>query len=405
MKIKLQMVMWGALALSACASAPTTPAGVPVEFIGCSSAVKDPGELGGDPTAALIVLGLETGYDIAAYSTCAVARLVHPGSTGTVSGGVYRSGRGTFSVALLSPPPSMQKPSIGILQPTVLPSESVLIRPLDDGKPVMMSGLVEIGAAISLETMLQQSSTLEQAGLDEMQRQAGPTAATPLHHEAVTLDGRPALFAVYSSTLHTDGSQTSPAYLFVYFTRDQDHSAVLTVLWSGACPVCADGHEADIRKLDPDIGRVVDSFHLDEPALLAWDSANPKPAEKPLPPALPSMTVPPGKAVIYFYREAGWAGRSLDFHIWEDQNEIGNLTHGTYLHVVVDPAQHSYIITTKHDDYSPCAIDIKSGEIRYFEVYVSRPELYGQSLELTCREPPELETRTKMVDLKDVTDD
>lgn len=402
---KLLLVMCGVLALCACATAPSTPAGVPVNFAGCSSSVRDPDTPGGgDPAVMLVGLGLETGYDIAAYSTCAVARLVHPGSAGTVTGGIYHSGRGTFSLALPAVPSGVQKPSIDIIQPTVIPSESALIRPMDDGE-AMKSGPVAYGASIRQETALQQSSTLEQAGLEELQHQAGPTTATPVRHEPLTLDGRPALFAIYSVKLTRAAPAPQPHYLFMYFTRYQHDAAVLAVFWSGDCAVCAEGHETDIRALDPDIGRVVDSFHLDETALLAWDAANPKPAEKPAPPALPSMPVPAGKAVIYFYRESGWAGRSLDFHIWENENEIGNLTHGTYLHVAVDPDKHSFMMTTKHDDYSPCPIEIKSGEIRYFEVYVSRPAVYGQALELTCRESPELDTRVKMADLKDVTDD
>lgn len=409
MRTKLLMVMCGALALCACAIAPSTPAGVPVNFVGCSSIVRSlvvPDS--GNADAALIVLTLETGFDIAAYGTCTVERLAHPSAMGTVTDGVYHSGQGTFSVALPTPPAGALRPSIDVIQPSVLPSESVLLQTMDDGEAIK-SGVVVFGVAMSQETALEQSATVEQAGLEAFHRSnttpdgLGTDVATLVRHEPVMLDGRPALFAVYSKP-SADKLQVSHTYLFAYFTRYEGNSAVLAVLWSGACPVCAEGHEADIRKLEPDIGRLVDSFHLDETALLAWDSANPMPAEKPAPP-LPSMAIPSGKAVIYFYREAGLDGRFLDFHIWEKESEIGNLTHGTYLHVAVDPDKHSFMMTTKHDDYSPCPIEVKSGEIRYFEISVSRSAVYGQTLQLSCREPPELETRAKMVDLKDVTDD
>lgn len=405
MKARLSLVLCGTFALCACATAPRTPAGVPVDFIGCSSAVRDPGNLGGDPTVALLVLGVETGYDIAAYGTCAVERLVHPGSTGALSGGVYRSGRGTFSVALLTPPPSMQKPSIGILQPTVLPSESVLIRPLDDGKPVMMSGLVEIGAAISHETELQQSSTLEQAGLEEMQHQTGLTTEALLHQEPVILDGRSALFAIYSVRPSRSDSPSQLHYLFTYFTRYQHDSAALAVFWSGDCAVCTEGHETDIRKLDSDIGRVVDSFHLDEAALQAWDSGDAKPADQPAPPALPRIPVPAGQALVYFYREYHLIkDRGLDYSITEDDKEFGTLTNGTYLHVLEAPGSHSFGMTASGYK-SECQVQLKSGDVRYLEVYVSQPAIGDAPLALSCRESSELQTRVKMADVKESTEE
>lgn len=120
---------------------------------------------------------------------------------------------------------------------------------------------------------------------------------------------------------------------------------------------------------------------------------------------VPSMPVPAGKGVIYFYREAGWAGRSLDFHIGEGDKEIGVLTHGTYLHTVVDPATHTFTLTTNNNDHNSCPIDIQSGQTRYFEIYVSTTAFFGQTLQLSCREPDQLERRDKMAGLEESTED
>lgn len=403
MRIKPLSIACAALVLCACAttpdapSAPGAPRPVAVNFIGCSGSVRDPNlPDGGNPTVALIVVGLELGFDLAAYSTCAVERLIHPGSMGSVAGGIYRSGQGTFSLALPAPPPEAHKPGIDIRQPTLLPTESVLIRTTDDGAPAT-SGAVAFGADVSHETMLEQSATLEQAGLEELQRQAGPATTTPVSHEPTTLDGRPALFAVYSVRPAGTGAQPQPRYLFMYFTRYQHDSAAFVVFWSGECPVCAQGHEADIRKLDPNIGRGVDSFHLDEAALATWDAAVPQPAVDAAAPALPSMAVPDGKAVVYFYREHHFAGGGLDFRITEGETDFGTLTNGTYLHAVVDPGAHDFLMTSE-GYLSECPVQIKTGEIRYLEIYVAQS---GEPPALDCRENPELLTRTKMEDVKE----
>lgn len=413
--MKTQLLLVLTLAVSACTTTPSAPSvsgapQVPVNFMGCSSTLPPawfPDS--GNATAVLILLGLEASFEIAAYGTCTVERLAHPSATGTVTDGVFRSGHGTFSVALPFPPPGIPKPSIAVIQPTVLPSESVLFRSMDDGDTVK-SGAMVFGAAMSRETQLEQSATVEQAGIAKLDREntavrAGAVAPTLIRHELVTLDGRPALFASYESKLYLDGKHATPAYLFVYFTRYQNDSAVLTVLWSGDCLPCASGHEAGIRALDPNIGRFVDSFHMDEKALLAWDAANPLPADKPAPPALPSIPVPDGKALVYFYRESHFAGGGLTFHLSEAGNELGTLPNGTYLHTLVDPGTHAFVLTTWGTDDDPCPLQVMSGETRYVEVFVIHGATGGQSILLGCRESPELETRTKMAGLKESTDD
>lgn len=397
----------GALLICGCATTLVQTTTVPVNIVGCSSNLLAPVIPGGDPRVALIFFGLELGYDVGAYGTCEAGKLLYSAPDAVVSDGVYHSGMGTFSVSLPPLPAGMVKPSINIVQPSVLPTDYAVFW-LMDGGVALKSGAIAYAAGTSAETEAQLSVPLEQEAAQELHHSAittnnlGQNATSLLHHELVTLDGHPASFAVYSSEMHVEGSGSQPLYLLTYFTRVKARSAVIMILWQGECPACKGGQEADIRKLDSGIGRYVGSFHLDEAAIAALKPESPNAGQnsveaKSAPPVLPSIDVPPGKALIYFYRESHFAGGGLDFHLAEDGNELGTLTNGTYLHTIIAPGAHVFILSTSGSDDDQCQVQVKSGDVFFLEVYVSQPAAWPFSaLVLSCREITDLEALPKM---------
>ncbi len=411
---RLLFAIVGALLASGCATAPIQPTPVPVHFVGCSGHLLPPLVAGGDPRVALAMLGFSVGYDVAAYGTCEADTLLSGPKASISSDGVYHSSYGTFSVSLPSAPAGERDPGIDIAQPTLLSTDNAVFR-LTDGGAGLKSGAIAFGVGTSEETPTELSEPLDVAGAGAMHSSSittdvfGQDASTLLHHEMVTLDGRPASFAVYASQLHMSEPGSAPLYLFTYFTRYQARAAAIVIFWQGDCPVCKDGREADLRRLDPAIGRFVDSFHLNEAAITAATAAQGPPGSGQATPAAPTIDVPPGKALIYFYRESHFGGGGLHFHVEEAGDEIGTLPNGTYFHAIVDPGKHTFALTGWHLADGTCDIQIKSGDIRYVQVFdapnprwtpLAMVTLTPQVM-LACRDIADLDARLKMAALED----
>lgn len=223
-----------------------------------------------------------------------------------------------------------------------------------------------------------------------------------LHHEVVTVNGRLTSFAVYSSPLRpANESQHKPLYLLTYFTREAAISATLVVFWRGTCAACADGSEADVRKLDPSIGRFVDSFHLNEKMIASLKAADGgQPTQTKQTPALPNLDIPAGKALIYFYMKSRLLG-GMNFHIAEDGNELGTVTYGTYLHENINPGAHSFTLSAWGSDDDPCPVQTNKGETIYLEVYVSQPADWPfHKLVISCRKVVDLDARAELATLR-----
>lgn len=413
--LRFGLIICGALLAPACATQSVAPptaapkaAAVPVNVVGCSSNLLPPSVAGGDPRAVLVVLVLEMGYDVGAYGTCVTGKLLHPAPDAVVSDGIYHSGRGTFTVALPAPPPGDHSPSINIVQPAVLPADYAMFWPMD-GDAGLTSGAVAYGAGTAKLTRAEMAEPLDVEAEQAVHQNAMTTGrlgmGTPelLRHESVTLDGQPASFAVYSSPLHlAGGSQDEPLYLLTYFTREAATSATLVVFWRGACGVCTEGSEADVRKLDPGIARFVDSFHLDEKMIVAAKAADGGLGPMPMTqaPASSDLSIPAGKALVYFYMRSRLLG-GMNFHVAEDGDELGTVTYGTYLRETVDPGAHSFTLSAWGSDDDPCPAQIGGGETLYLEVYVSQPaEWPFHKMVVSCRKVVDLDARAELATLK-----
>lgn len=85
-----------------------------------------------------------------------------------------------------------------------------------------------------------------------------------IYQEELNFNGMPALFAVYRRDART-ANAARPFYYLMYFIRNGNRAAILTVTWAGNCPQCTKGPEAAIRSMDPGLGTFVNSFQLADP--------------------------------------------------------------------------------------------------------------------------------------------
>ncbi|HSC47712.1 MAG TPA: hypothetical protein VLG68_06480, partial [Gammaproteobacteria bacterium] len=93
----------------------------------------------------------------------------------------------------------------------------------------------------------------------------------------------------------------------------------------------------------------------------------------------------------------------LDFHVHQDNDEIGTLTNGTYFHAIVDSGTILFNLTAWGTDDNPCQVQIKSGETHYVKVSSApNPSFFHNAPVLSCQDVADLDALLKMADLKDV---
>lgn len=174
-----------------------------------------------------------------------------PAPKGAVQDGIYRPADGFFSVAA---PPGLE-----IREQLSRDRDYVFFTPYFSKGPayglVVDIQLDREYAALSLDEYA--SLALRDARLEQQRVTGAPL--TRLRHEAVTLDGTPALFELYSQS--TAGGKAT-AYYLMYFLKLPDRAAILSIAWPGDCPACAAGSEPDIRAMDPALQRFVGSFRF-----------------------------------------------------------------------------------------------------------------------------------------------
>jgi hypothetical protein len=90
--------------------------------------------------------------------------------------------------------------------------------------------------------------------------QASDAPLKERHREEVSLDGRTALSVIYSQT--PPGAAKPAAFYLMYFIKTRKNAAVLSIAWPGDCPKCARGPEQEVRGMDPELEKFVDSFRL-----------------------------------------------------------------------------------------------------------------------------------------------
>jgi hypothetical protein len=93
------------------------------------------------------------------------------------------------------------------------------------------------------------------SGFSEVQRLRDPLPAT--------VDGQSARLGIY---VDADDDSSPKAYFLVYDLRGLDAQATVSISWSGPCPRCKEGTEAEILAGVPGAERFLKSFHIAQPA-------------------------------------------------------------------------------------------------------------------------------------------
>jgi hypothetical protein len=183
-----------------------------------------------------------------------------PAPTISIQDHIYHSPRGLFSVAIPGEYPAQGPTGIDVRQIADQDQEQVFFLPTQEGDPVY---------SISTQPLL--SGSYSAMSLDDFASQTyhPPISSDPALHqkplqplldEKLTLDGKPALFREYS--LGSDAYSKKPVYYLLYFVRNNERSALLSISWLKDCPKCSTGPETDIRAMDPHLKQFVESFHL-----------------------------------------------------------------------------------------------------------------------------------------------
>ena len=177
-----------------------------------------------------------------------------PPTKGKVQDAIYDAADGSFSVAV---PAGLE------VREQYAPDQDYLFFAPRLGKgPVYVVSvspqLDPAYASFSLEEFA--ATSLKDANFQN-QRLPGPPLVE-LHREDVALDGHTALSVIYSQT--PPGTQKPSAYYLMYFMKARDRAAVLSVAWPGDCPKCATGPESEVRAMDPELQKFVESFRLND---------------------------------------------------------------------------------------------------------------------------------------------
>lgn len=207
----------------------------------------------GDPRAALAILAIVVVIGVVVITWDAIS---HTSShlEGTVRHGIYRQKWGLFSVAVPDDTSAREPEEIGRQGVVFLPKKNV--------DPLY---------GVSVQPLLSADETA--MSLDEFASKLYPAPASndpgahgdPLQavlNEKLTLDGKPALFREY---VQVPSLGAEPVYYLLYFVKDGDRAALVSINWTKDCSKCATGPESDIRAMDPELKKFVESFHLADP--------------------------------------------------------------------------------------------------------------------------------------------
>lgn len=175
-----------------------------------------------------------------------------PAPKGAVKDGIYNAQDGTFSVDAPA--------GLDIREQYAPQQDYVFFAPhILKGPVYAVSVSPQLDPAYASLTLEQFAATSLKDANFENQRLAGPPLVEQ-RREDVMLSGRPALSVVYSQT--PQGAAKPAAYYLMYFMKTRGRAAVLSIAWPRDCPKCESGPEADVRAMDPEFQKFVDSFRL-----------------------------------------------------------------------------------------------------------------------------------------------
>ena len=228
------------------------------------------GNFNGDPRILLgvivvvvVVISAVAIYHLAAETLDSIRKHTHPADPQAAEDGIYRDPHGLFSVAVPGEYPAQDPDGIEVRQTAAKGQEQVFFITAQDDDPVYGVSVQPLAspddAAMPLPAFASKVYPPPVSG-----DPAAPQISPPSLEQDITLDGKPALFREYSSGPGPDGRH--PVYYLLYFVRNGQRSAVLSITWFRDCPGCSNGPEVAVRNMDPHLKQFVESFHLADTA-------------------------------------------------------------------------------------------------------------------------------------------
>jgi|SRR5579863_1576063 len=243
--------------LAGCATGPR----VRYDDQACKSDIHKSVQVPGAPGVAILIDGMW-------YLSCEAAVGVVYGigalQRAVVHGTVYRSPDGLFSVDLPGSAAVDDGPGLQVHESITPDKDYVYFVPHPAGGPVYgMNVLPQMPpqfTGLSVEDFSHQAM----ADLFEDAHSPGDSPRSlnleQVYEQALTLDDKPAVFAVY----RRNGSDYGPYYL-MYFVKQGDRAAILSVLWPGDSLPSGNNPEVAIRAMSPGLQDFVSSFRLASP--------------------------------------------------------------------------------------------------------------------------------------------
>jgi len=270
--------------LAACAGNPDP--NIQYDYADCTPASGGGGASGsGNPVATIIgTILIDAVVDVSWYYGCKGAQnldhALFPPPMSSLRDGVYHSGDGLFSVAVpgrLSPTPH-DSSWLALLENPGRQQDYLyfLPKPLGQANPaylvVALPKLDEYTAHLTPDEFALDVGYIRDAMSRHPVSEYGHEPA-PIHTEDTIVDGKPAIFTSYSLVIGDDriatsifGTDHELLHLLLYAVKTPSRAAILGIAWPRDCPKCGTGPEADIRSMDPQLKKFVDSFHLADAA-------------------------------------------------------------------------------------------------------------------------------------------
>jgi hypothetical protein len=179
---------------------------------------------------------------------------------GSIYNGVYRSSDGAFSVHMPGALAEGGMAGFRVREQLNLAQDHVFFVPTGEPGPLYSVSIIKQLEGPDASLSLPQFAALALKDQESQNRKLGGAPLQKLHEEDISLDGSPALFELYSQAPAAAGGPT--AYYAMYFLKSHNRAAFLSVAWSGDCPKCVEGTEADVRAGNPYMKRFVESFKL-----------------------------------------------------------------------------------------------------------------------------------------------
>lgn len=182
---------------------------------------------------------------------------------GESNDGRYLSADKIFSVALPGPLAAIGHDGYRINEQSLPHDDYVFFAPSESDNPFYgIKVTPQLDREYASLGMAEYADLSMQDARLQAQRYSG-VALKLINNQTLKLDGKPALFRVYLQSLPANRSGVaSRLYYLVYFIKQDDRAAILTVMWPKPCPHCETGNEQNIRNMDPGLQRFISSFAM-----------------------------------------------------------------------------------------------------------------------------------------------